>query len=87
MPYYKEGNITRFVPDDTEDSFYIQADYFAVELQEIIDLAREKWKDIDFSLLKISACHIQTNCIGHDRYDSWDYTNYILIEKKNDNNS
>ncbi|MNK10018.1 hypothetical protein D3C87_280290 [compost metagenome] len=73
------GKIKTFWPDDDADTMYVG---YATTLAEISQKAKEKWGD-DVSLedLEISADHIHTDCIGYDRYDSDDYTNFIVIAK------
>lgn len=84
MSEFKESNGTlSFKPDDTATEFYIDANYNSQALGTIIDLAKVYWgDDIDISLLRIEPEHIHTSCLGHDSYDSSDYTNYLRIEYK-----
>lgn len=72
--------IQDFTPDDTEDTFYIDTNFFAPALDDILGRAYEKWgSDINISYLKIEAKYIHTECLGYDRYDPSDYTNYLVV--------
>lgn len=77
----KDGHATikTFEPDDTDEKIYI-AGYREPTMQDIFDRAKEKWgENTKLEDLDISAEHIQTDCLGYDRYDSSDYTDYIVI--------
>lgn len=75
--------IETYEPDDTEDTMYIDGsgNYGLNSIAEIIDKARQKWPGIELDQLRIRAEHIHTDCLGYDRYDASDYTNYICIER------
>lgn len=76
--------IRTFTPDDTDTELYFDSTY-RVTLSEIIEKAREKWgADISLDQLNISAKHIHTDCLGYDRYDPSDYTDYIVITRNVD---
>ena len=51
-------------------------------LAEILDLCKKKWPDADMNDLLIESKHIQTECIGYDRYDPFDYTDFIFISRR-----
>ena len=75
--YQGVDGIRTFEPDDTEDSFFI-AD--SASLSDIINQAFAKWgNDLDFDKLIIEPQYIHTDCLGYDRYDPGDYTNYLCI--------
>jgi hypothetical protein len=80
------GQIKTFWPDDTENDLYIASDYTSTSLQEIFDLAREKWgEDLsldEFLQFQIEPERIHTDCITYDLYDAGDYTNFIHITRK-----
>jgi hypothetical protein len=80
MGYTKNGSITNFWPDDTDDMLYIQ-DSYGISLIEIISKATEKWPGVRLDDLEISAEYIHTHCIYYDLHDSGDYTNFIVIKK------
>ena len=68
-----------YIPEDTDDCFYIERE---AALNDIIELAEEKWgTTIAFNRLQIEAEYIHTDCLGHDQYDSRDYTNYLCIRR------
>lgn len=71
--------IENFWPQNDENTLYIDSDFY--NLGEIIDLAKEKWPDVDFFNLMVSAEHIHTHCLGYDLYDPSDWTNFIVIRK------
>lgn len=81
MGEYKAPNGTRsFEPDETDSEFYV-ATYGTTNLGAILERARDKWgQDIDIDDIELQAEHIHTQCLGHDCYDSGDYTNYIRVE-------
>ena len=76
------GKIECFTPDDGPDHFYFATGWMEgqVTLDDILETAKVKWgEDVDLSKIDIQAEHIHTNCIGYDRYDPGDYTNYLKI--------
>jgi hypothetical protein len=77
------GKITTFWPDDTDEVMHIEASVFSANtsLQELLEKAQEKWPGISFDQIQISAAHVHTDCIGYDRYDSMDYTDFIVLRK------
>ena len=72
------GQIRCFKPDDTEKEFWIEE---GASLQEIGERAAEHFKrdKIELSDITISAEYIHTDCLGYDKYDAGDYTNYLRI--------
>lgn len=77
MGYYKENGVQCFSPDDTETEFYIKED---ATLSEIIEKAKEKFgENVDFEDITITAEHIHTDAIGYNRYDAFDYTDYLVV--------
>lgn len=77
MAEYIERGIRKFVPDDTEDTMYQQ---YGCTLDMLIEMARDKWgADLELTKVNITAEHIQTDCLGYDRYDSSDYTDYVVL--------
>ena len=78
MGYSMRGQIRTFWPDDNETEFY---KHESATLAEIIEDAREKWgQDIQFEHIRVSSEYIHTDCLGYDRYDSIDYTEFLKIE-------
>jgi len=84
MGYSQRGEITDFSPDDTDKVMYIvSCTIFSME--ELINRIKEKWPNTSMADIEISAEYIQTQCLYYDRYDSGDYTNYIVITNKSNN--
>lgn len=80
MGYTKEGHITKFWPDDTDTTMYIE-DNKIINILDIVAKAKEKWgEDMDLSSLTISVEHIHTDCLYYDGYDSSDWTDFIVLE-------
>ena len=65
----------------TSTKIYISADS-SINIGDLLEKAQEKWPGCSLGELEISAEHIHTDCLGYDRYDPMDYTNYIIIELK-----
>lgn len=76
--YRNSGYIKDFWPDDAENIMYICSD-ISPSIQDLIDLAKEKWPDADFGQIEIGAEHIHTNCLTYDLHDPSDYTNFITL--------
>ena len=80
--YFGNGNnsIRTYWPDDTDNQFYLTEGY---SLADIIQKAKDKWgPDIDLDDLILNPEHIHTDCLGYDRYEPSDYTNFICVNKK-----
>ncbi len=79
------NGIRSFTPDDTDTEFYVAAHYHVVPLSQILESAQAKWgTHITIDNLSIEAEHIHTDCLGYDRYDAGDYTNYLRVELTDD---
>lgn len=81
MGYYTREGIRGYEPDNTETEFYYNAQY-GPELKDALEAAAKHFKCSIQDLIEeadIYAEHIHTDCLGYNRYDSWDYTNYIRI--------
>jgi hypothetical protein len=72
------GHIRTFSPDDTSDTMYIET--YGIDIDEILSKANEKWPGIQNNEITIHAEHIQTDCLGYDQYDVFDYTDFIVVE-------
>lgn len=73
------GHETRtdsFTPEDTETSFYIP---YQSNVDDMMHRAQERWPGIQVDEICIEPQHIQTYCLGYDRYDPMDYTNYLCV--------
>lgn len=68
-----------FWPEDAATEFYC---YDSEDLESILERAQEKWPGIGPGALRISAEYIHTHCIGYDRYDPGDYSNFLRISLK-----
>lgn len=80
--YTRNGTIRCYTPDDTDTSFYVSSDDY-LTMEDILLKAREKWgTETELGALRVTAEHIHTDCLGYDQYDPSDYTNYIVVEKK-----
>lgn len=76
----RDGGITTFWPDDTDNGFYMVGDYQSVKLSEILERAKEKWgEDIDINDIGFEPEYIHTDCLYYDRYDPGDYTRFLHI--------
>lgn len=67
-------------PTDTENEIYLPSSSNH-SLSAILNLCKEKWPDANMNDLMIQSSHIQTYCIGYDRYDPIDYTDFIVIRR------
>lgn len=70
--------IKDFWPDDTDDKIYLDGSY-GTDLITIMTKAKEKWPKADFANIEIESEYIHTHALYYDRYDSSDYTNFIII--------
>lgn len=80
MGYYtRDHGIRCFTPDNTPTCLYVNHGS-AYSLRDLLDDVHNHFgPNVDFDALLISSEHIQTDCLGYDRYDSSDYTNYLVI--------
>ncbi len=76
MGYRMEGAIRSFWPDDDEKTIYRAGE---CSLEEILELIAEKWPDATPDQITITGEKIHTDCLTYDRYDSGDYTDFIVI--------
>lgn len=80
MGYYKDGHITNFTPDDTDQELYIEASYQDISLPEILAKAREKWGEhIQYEDISVRPENIHTRCLYYDLHDSSDWDDYLVI--------
>lgn len=79
----REGTgITDYWPDDDEDTIYRSTEG-SISMEEILEIAQEKWPGIDLKDIFVYAMHIHTHCLYYDCYDPGDYTNFIVITRTN----
>ena len=73
--------IRDFEPDNTADVLYLRADAYGT-LYDVLKAAQNKWgPHSGIEKIKIHAEHIHTECLGYDRYDPSDYTDYIVLTR------
>lgn len=74
------GLIKDYWPDDTDTEFYLTGSHTIVE---IVHIAREKWRgNINYEDIVIESENIHTSCLTYDCHDSSDYTQFIVIRRK-----
>ena len=76
--YRNGGNIKDYWPDDDESTIYRAS--CSDTLQEIMDMAKEKWPEASLEDIEISSEKIHTSCLTYDCYDPSDYTDFIVIK-------
>lgn len=81
MGHSSNGSIQNFWPDDTDDEFYLESSY-QHSIEDILELAKNKWGDISISDIMITCQNIHTNCITYDLHDPSDYTEFLIISKR-----
>lgn len=72
-------SIKDFWPDDTATTIYLMSS-MGHTIQELIDLAKDKWPNASVEDISISSEKIHTQCLTHDVYDGADYTDFIILE-------
>ena len=75
--YRNNGQIKDFWPDDDANTMYRLSGNDS--LQEIIELAQEKWPGSSLEDITVSAEKIHTSCLTYDLYDPSDYTDFVII--------
>lgn len=78
--YRNGGQIKDYWPDDDESTIYLSSS--CDSLQDLIELAQNKWPGINLSEIEITAEKIHTHCLTYDLYDPGDYTEFIILRKK-----
>lgn len=83
MGYSADRN--SFWPDDDKNTIYLESNR-CFSLADIICMVQNKWpelSDLDsLYSINISAENIHTDCLGYDSHDSSDYTDFVVITKK-----
>ncbi len=72
------ATIRTFEPDDTHNMLYIHGEHY-VSMEQMLERAQAKWPGITPSELTFGAEHINTDCLGYDKYDFIDWTTYITL--------
>lgn len=78
--YRNNGNIKDFWPDDDENTMYRASG--SDSLQDLINLAKEKWPDASMEDIEITSENIHTSCLTYDLYDSSDYTQFTVLTRR-----
>lgn len=78
--YRNGGQIKDYWPDDDENTIYLSSS--CDSLQDLIELAQNKWPGISLSEIEITSEKIHTHCLTYDLYDPGDYTDFIIFRKK-----
>lgn len=73
--------ITDFQPDDTAECMYINQDCGStITYQNLLEKIQAKWgSDVSLEDVRVGTEHIHTHCLYYDRYDSSDYTNFLVV--------
>ncbi len=66
-------------PENTDDILYFP---YETNLQSMLDEVKKIWPEVSLNDICIEARHIHTDCIGHDQYDSSDYTDFVVVTRK-----
>ncbi len=69
-----------FWPLDTDTKIYLESNSHT-DLGDLIRICQEKWPNVKFEQLFITAENIHTDCIYYDLHDAADWTNFMVIEK------
>lgn len=75
--YEKDGGATHCFPVDTDKVLWIESS--GKSLQDLIDSAKEKWPDVEFSKIDIQAIKHHQYSIYYDLYDDSDYVDYVVL--------
>ncbi len=80
--YRDERGLRYFTPDNTADKLYIRSGNVS-DLDELLDRVQEHFgPDISLCDIEIEAEHIQTECLGYDIHDPHDYSDYLVLSRK-----
>lgn len=78
--YRNNGNIKDFWPDDDDNTMYISSG--CDSLQDLINLAQDKWPGTLMEDIEITSEKIHTSCLTYDLYNSSDYTDFIILTRR-----
>ena len=81
MGYFTLNGITRYDPDNTPNTLYIQM-FGSLDFDSLREKIKEHFGDPNLDNYEISTEYIHTDCIGYDLYDSSDWSIFIIIERK-----
>lgn len=74
----EQDQIVTFWPADDDNTIYLSGN---PSLVDIIMQVEDKWPDLSFNRVSITAEHIHTDCIYFDQYDGGDWTEFVVISK------
>jgi hypothetical protein len=77
MGYTKNGSITNFWPDNTDNEIYIASG--CDSLEDLMQIAKDKWPTASMADINITSEKIHTSCITYDQYDGGDYTEFLVL--------
>lgn len=78
--YRNNGNIKDYWPDDDDNTIYRASS--CDSLQDLINLAKEKWPGTAMEDIEITSEKIHTSCLTYDLYDASDYTDFIILTRR-----
>jgi hypothetical protein len=74
--------IKHFTPDNTPDTLYIASHRIPHTLDAILGMIADHFGEpIDPTRFAIRSEHIHTSYLGHDAYNTSDYTDYLVVER------
>ena len=79
--YRDSRNIRHFQPDNTENILYIPSN-LSVSFFELQVLIADHFGTDNIDDFTVEAEHIHTSCLGYDRYEYSDHTNFLVITRK-----
>lgn len=80
MSRFSHSTIENYWPQDTDSKIYLESNN-PIDLDELIQICKGKWPNVDFASLHVSAEKIHTRCLTYDLHDDADWDNFIVIEK------
>lgn len=78
--YRNNGNIKDYWPDDDDNTIYRASG--CDSLQDLINLAQEKWPGTSLEDIEITSENIHTSCLTYDLHDSSDYTQFTVLTRR-----
>lgn len=70
------GSVVNRYPVDNDTTMWCSGD---IDLQTLINLAKEKWPDVEFSDIEVQSVNHHQYSIYYDLHDSSDYVQYIVL--------
>lgn len=78
MGHTTQGQIQSYTPDNTATTLYLRSGS-GYSLQDLLELAKEKWPGEALEDVQVESEYIHTNCLTYDQYDASDYTEYLVL--------